>query len=209
MKKLTNKKLAALCYAGFLLVSLLLAAAQLGLNAFWRGTGKMETAVLGAEAFERINLQPQPDGTLVTTTDDPRMVLKDCPERVSRVQVQVKFLNLDPGEFTLFYQTRPGMEDFDANYRLWAKQEGNGVYSFSLPQDKIYGLRLDPGIYAGIQMELTSVTLNPQVSAISWFVPTNAWLVAFAVFPALIASALAYLRAVAAFFKGRRANKMP
>lgn len=203
MKKLNNKKLVALCYAGFLLASLLLAVVQLGMDAFWRSTGKMETLTLTADAFETLNLEQQPDGSLVTTTDDPRMMLQNCPERVSRVEAQVKFINLDPGEFTLFYKPKPNMDDFDANYRLWAKEEENGVYSFRLPQDKIYGLRLDPGIYPGIQMELTSVTLNPAVSALSWFAPTSAWLVAFAVFPALIASAIAYLRAVVAHL-GRR-----
>ena len=101
MKKLNNKKLVALCYAGFLLASLLLAVVQLGMDAFWRSTGKMGTLTLTADAFETLNLEQQPDGSLVTTTDDPRMMLQNCPERVSRVEVQVKFINLDPGEFTL------------------------------------------------------------------------------------------------------------
>ena len=106
------------------------------------------------------------------------------------VRIEAVFRNKDPGEFCIFYKPRPGMEDFDANYRVWAHVEEDGSYTFTLPRGKIYGLRLDPGIYAGIEMEITSITLNPQRSFGSYFVPSRLWLLCQLVAPALIASAV-------------------
>ena len=49
--------------------------------------------------------------------------------------------------------------------RLWSFYEKHlSVYTFTLPRGALYGLRLDPGIYSGMQFRLESVIINEPVS---------------------------------------------
>ena len=200
----SGRRLLAGCYAALLAVSLVWAAFNLCQDRYLRATGQLTEQQLSASAFELVNLQLEEDGVYTSTTDDPRMVLTDCPERVSRVDMEVTFLNMDPGEFTLFYKPRDGMEDFDANFRVWGNEQSKSHYSFSVSCARCYGLRIDPGMYAGMQFTIQSITLNAKQPALSFFVPSNFWLVSFIVAPALIASVIQYIIACRRFVISRR-----
>jgi hypothetical protein len=90
----------------------------------------------------------------------------------------------------------PDMEEFDASYRVWAHVEDDGTYTFDIPAGHIYGLRIDPGIYSGIEIDFESIELNAPQSFFSRFTPTRPWLLAFLVVPPLAASAVQYLAQV-------------
>lgn len=185
-----DKRLVALCYLLFFGLSVLASLYSFAEDRVQRALGNVTTAGISAADFDWTDLERGADGALLTTSADPRMVLRDSPAYVRGVRIEAVFRNKDPGEFCIFYKPRPGMEDFDANYRVWAHVEEDGSYTFTLPRGKIYGLRLDPGIYAGIEMEITGITLNPQRSFGSYFVPSRLWLLCQLVAPALIASAI-------------------
>lgn len=202
------RRLIAVCYAAFLAVSLLCCVVSLSTDRIQRAGGALTEQTIPVTDFELINMEKgEGENVWVTTSDDPRMILADCPEYIRRVDLTIRYINLDPGEFTLFYMPRTGMEEFDANYRLWARQQQNNGWSFSLPAGKTYGLRIDPGIYDGMQMEITSIVLNAKQPALSFFVPSRSWVISFAVFPALIASAVDAIAAAADAAKQRRAAK--
>ncbi|MBC5580643.1 hypothetical protein H8S23_03905 [Anaerofilum sp. BX8] len=201
-----DKQLVALCYAAFFAVSLLVSLYSFAEDRVQRALGNVTETEISAADFEWTDLEQSPGGALVTTSADPRMVLRDPPVYVRGVRVEALFRKKDPGEFCIFYKPRPGMEDFDANYRVWARVEADGSYTFALPRGKIYGLRLDPGIYAGIEMEITGITLNPQRSFGSYFAPSRLWLLCQLVAPALAASAIQC--AAEAFFALKKGGRL-
>ena len=185
-----DRRLLAACYLGFFLISLLCALYGFAEDRYQRAVGNVVTIEIRPEDFDWIDFERQPDGSYLTLSPDPRMLLRETPEYIRSVRIEAKFLNMDPGEFCVFYKSSPDMEDYDANYRVWAYLEPDGSYFFRLPRGKVYGFRLDPGIYTGIEMEITSITLNLQQSFLSWFVPSRVWLLAQLVVPAMIAGAL-------------------
>ena len=185
------RRLLALCYAVFLAASLLFCAGSLLADRLLRLTGQMTERQLQVEDFALLEMEPAAAaGVWVSTTGDPRMTLEDCPAWVGAVDVQIRYLNTEPGEFTLFYLPRPEMVEFDAGYRLWARRTGEDTWSFALPAGRIYGLRMDPAIYTGVEMQIESITLNRWRGAAEFFVPSRPWAAAFFVIPALAASAI-------------------
>ncbi len=83
------------------------------------------------------------------------------PAYVRRVTVRVTFLNMDPGELSVFYKPRADMENTTRPTGCGRiKEAEDGVYTFTLPRGALYGLRLDPGIYSGMQFRLESVIIN-------------------------------------------------
>lgn len=187
-----DRRLLALCYAAFFLCSLVYSVYGFAEDRVQRMTGNVEQQTVAADAFTLTDLVLE-DGTYVSQSPDPRMTLTDVPAYVRSVTVEAAFLNMDPGEFCLFYQPRPGMEEFDVNYRLWAHLNDDGTYTFTLPRGKVYGLRLDPGIYTGLAFTLGEITLNAPRGFWSWFTPGRPWLLAFAAVPALAAAVLKVL----------------
>lgn len=185
-----DRRLVAGCYLAFFLVSLFFAFYGFAEDRIQRALGNVVTTEISADDFDWVDFEQQEDGSYLTLSPDPRMVLRQVPEYIRSVRIEAEFLNMDPGEFCIFYKPDPGMEDYDANYRVWAYIEPDGSYFFQLPRGKVYGFRLDPGIYTGIEMKITSITLNPQQSFLSWFVPSRVWLLAQLVIPAMIAGAI-------------------
>lgn len=191
------RRLLALCYAAFLAGSLLACSVSLAADRLLRAAGQLKEQRLEVEDFTLIEMERGGAENLwISTSSDPRMILKDCPARVSGVELELEYLDLDPGEFTLFYQPRPGMEEFDAGYRLWARRTGEGSWAFTLPAGRIYGLRLDPAIYTGVQMQIDSIVLNRRQPAAEFFAPSRPWAAAGLVCPALAAAAVDTARAV-------------
>lgn len=195
------RRLLVFCYAAFFALSLLAALYSFAEDRVQRALGNVTTQQVTAADFDWTDLTAE-GSELVTASPDPRMILRSTPAYVRGVQIRVTFENREPGEFCIFYKPRPDMEDFDANYRVWAHIEADGSYTFALPRGRVYGLRLDPGIYTGIRMKIESITLNPRRSFAAYFAPTRPWLLAQAALPALIASAVACLQEAAA--AGRR-----
>lgn len=204
----SSARLIALCYAVFLLASILTALYGGVEDKVRRMRGEVaETEVPGSsEAFGLTDLDRQigSDGKSAVYTSlsiDPRMELDlgalsptGVPAYVRRVTLRVEYLNMEPGELCVFYKPKPDMEEYDAIYRVWAHKEAEaGVYTFTLPMGPVYGLRLDPAIYSGAQFRLASVTLNEPRGLPDRMTPTRPWLLAFAVVPLLAASGIRYI----------------
>ena len=195
MKKITgflknDRRLLALCYVAFFIGSLAVALFGFAEDRMQRALGNVVMSEITAADFDWVDVAQQPDGTLISTSYDPRMLLKNCPQYLRTVQVKAEFLNRDPGEFCLFYLPRPDMEEYDANYRVWPHLEADGSYTFTLPRGKIYGMRLDPGIYTNVQFKMDGVTLNPTRGLAAYFAPTRVWALCQLVVPALLAGVI-------------------
>lgn len=183
-----DKQLIALCYAAFFLVSVLACVYGWAEDGVRRALGQVTQQTLTVADFTLTDLEVREDGTLFSKTPDPRMTLNEVPEYVRTLRVQAEFLNMDPGEFCVFYKPRPGMEEFDAGYRVWAKQEADGTYTFTLPRGRIYGLRLDPGIYSGLVLRLDGIVCNAPQSVLARFTPTRTWLLCQLAVPMALAA---------------------
>ena len=211
-----DKRLVALCYAVFLAGSVLASLYGFAEDAYQRARGNVVQAEIpGAQEDVFALTDLVQEGELYTSTSvDPRMELDlavvspaGVPAYVRRVTVKVTFLNMDPGELSVFYKPRADMEEYDATYRVWAHKEAeDGVYTFTLPRGVLYGLRLDPGIYSGMQFRLERVTLNAPRGFFAWFTPTRPWLLCLAIVPLLAASVLKYLALAVAALGVRRAH---
>lgn len=211
-----DQRLIALCYAVFFAGSVLWALFGFAEDACRRAGGSVQQAELAGEAELRFGLTDlvREDGLYVSTSVDPRIELPldavsadGASAYVRRVTLYAEFLNMEPGELTLFYKPRPSMEEYDAIYRVWARQEAPGVYTFTLPMGKVYGLRLDPGIYTDLRFRLERVALNEPRPFGEWFLPTRPWLLAMAAVPLLAASVLKYLCCVWDAAQAKRRKK--
>lgn len=196
-----GKRLIALCYAVFLLASLLIVLYGAAEDAVrrWRGDVRcIEIAGDRTDAFRLWDLEQ--DGTWYTSLSvDPRMDLDlslVAPEGdikgvyVRRVTLYYEDLNMDPGEVCVFYKPKMGMLEYDAIYRVWAHRGEQNDYTFTLPSEKQYGIRIDPTTFAGAHFRLTRIVLNEPRSLWERLTPTRPWLLAAAVAPLLAASAL-------------------
>ena len=193
---LNDRKLLAFCYAVFLAGSLVLPLLGYAEDRVQRAMGNLEPMEVSMSDFELADLEQTGPDSYVSISVDPRMVMKDSPKTVRTVTVKFDFTNMEPGEFCLFYKPRPGMEDFDARCRVWAHEEEDGSYTFTLPYGDIYGLRIDPGIYYGLRFDVESITFNEPRSFWSWFAPTRVWMLSLLIVPALSAVILKYAAAL-------------
>lgn len=203
----SSRRLIAACYAAFLLASVLAVLYGAAEDGVRRMRGEVaETHIPGSSdvfALTDLDREADADGQSAVYTSrsiDPRMEFDlsavsptGVPAYVRRVTLRIEYLNMEPGELCVFYKPKPGMEEYDASFRVWAhKEKEPGVYTFTLPMGPVYGLRLDPSIYSGTQFRLTDVTLNEPRGLAGRLVPTRPWLLALAVVPLLAASALRY-----------------
>lgn len=187
-----SRRLIAVCYALFFVCSVLAAVLGWAEDGVQRLLGNVAEVQVTVEDFDLVDIEREGD-VCRSTSYDPRMTLRDVPRYVRSVTVRAAFTGVDPGEFCVFYKPAPDMEEFDANYREWAHLEADGSYTFTLPSSPIYGLRIDPGIYEGVEVQFESITLNAPRSLIERLTPTRPWLLAMAAAPMLIAAALRVL----------------
>ena len=167
----SEKRLIALCYVLFFAVSVLVCLASFAEDAFQRAIGNVVPAQLDVNSFSLIDTQQTQPDTFISTSPDPRMVLEPSPAYVRTVTVDCTF-SKDPGEFCIFYKTSPQQEEYDATRRAWGYRQADGSYTFTLPKGRIYGLRLDPGIFTNLAFEVHSITINAPRSFFSWFAPS-------------------------------------
>lgn len=190
-----DRTLFAACYVGFLALSILVGLFHFCEDRLLRATGKLEEVVYTTADFELVNLNyvNVEEDMLISINSDPRMVMMlDTPLRVSRVDIYISFAT-KPGEFNIFYMQNKNMEEFDPNYRVWAKEEAEDHYSFTLPRKSFYGLRIDPGIYGGNEMQFYKIVFNQKVSFFTYFAPSYTWAFYFVIAPALVACALKFI----------------
>ena len=200
------------CYLLALAAWLALGALHAGGDALARGSGALYEAAVPLADWQLVGLAQtaatpetaalQEAVTLTTTDGDPQMILEDVSDRTVRtLSYTVEFAG-DAREMCLYYTTAAG-QDYSQDRRVFPQALGGGRYLYTLPRTPIVALRLDPcSPDANKTVELTfspaAITLNgaDTLPAVwQYFVPT--WHQAFclALYPALAAAALSWLRA--------------
>lgn len=201
------------CYLLALAAWLALGALHAGGDALARGSGALYEQAVPLADWQLVGLAQtaatpetatlQEAVTLTTTDGDPQMILEDVSDRTVRTLSYTVAFAGDAREMCLYYTTAAG-QDYSQDRRVFPQALGGGRYLYTLPRTPIVALRLDPcSPDANKTVELTfspaAITLNgaDTLPAVwQYFVPT--WHQAFclALYPALAAAALSWLRAV-------------
>ena len=201
------------CYLLALAAWLAVGAVHAGGDALARGSGALYEQAVPLADWQLVGLAQtaatpetatlQGAVTLTTTDGDPQMILEDVSDRTVRtLSYTVEFAG-DAREMCLYYTTKVG-EDYSQDRRVFPQSLGDGRYLYTLPRTPIVALRLDPcspdaNKTVGLTFSPAAITLNgaDTLPAVwQYFVPT--WHQAFclALYPALAAAALSWLRAV-------------
>ena len=200
------------CYLLALAAWLALGAVHAGGDALARGSGALYEAAVPLADWQLVGLAQtvatpetaalQEAVTLTTTDGDPQMILEDVSDRTVRTLSYTVTFAGDAREMCLYYTTAAG-QDYSQDRRVFPQALGGGRYLYTLPRTRIVALRLDPcSPDANKTVDLTfspaAITLNgaDTLPAVwQYFVPT--WHQAFclALYPALAAAALSWLRA--------------
>ncbi len=133
--------------------------------------------------------------TGVTNTQDVKLVLDDFSETgtdiIRTVHMDMSF-SLHPGEVVLFY-AKEG-EDFSDAKKIWAKQQNDGVYTFTLPRtQKIDKIRIDPSSVYNNELYLNSITLNSSLTLSKYFTLSNEQIFNFLLYPLLTCAFIYYI----------------
>ena len=194
------------CYLVAVALWLVLGAVHWGSDALARSAGTMYETDIPVSDWKLAGLTETaatPESAALTTTDgDPQMILEDVSDMVVRTVSYAVEFDGDAREMCLYYTTKVG-EDYSQDRRVFPESLGDGRYLYTLPRTSIVALRLDPcSPDANKTVDLTfspaAITLNgaDTLPAVwQYFVPT--WHQAFclALYPALAAAALSWLRA--------------
>ena len=200
------------CYLLALAAWLALGAVHAGGDALARGSGALYEAAVPLADWQLVGLAQtaatpetaalQEAVTLTTTDGDPQMILEDVSDRTVRTLSYTVTFAGDAREMCLYYTTAAG-QDYSQDRRVFPQALGGGRYLYTLPRTPIVALRLDPcspdaNKTVGLTISPAAITLNgaDTLPAVwQYFVPT--WHQAFclALYPALAAAALSWLRA--------------
>lgn len=201
MKKLLDfwcKKIPApipvFCYCVCILFWLMASIIGFGYDAARKASGSLAEFDLTVEEFTLVNIEQGDEaGLWHTTTDDPQMHWQ-VPKGTSLKSLHMTAeFDKSPREMCLYYTTKNG-EDFSQDKRVFAVQQADGSYLYTLPGKTITAIRLDPCSARNLDMQVHSIVCNEPVSPLSYFAP--GWYGAFqmVIWPALAAAALSTLR---------------
>ena len=165
-----------------------------------------------AADFELADLAPEGDG-LVTTSQDPQMVLPDVRgQNIRTVSYTVTFGGGAPREMCLYYSPHRD-EPFSQDRRVFPRQTADGTYVFTLPRGRVAKLRLDPCspdrdrpvtmAFAGGVIRFNAPETLPHGA--DYFLPDGCALFCLLLYPGLAAAALDWLRAACKALRGASA----
>ena len=177
------------CYAGGLVVFLLAHLAGLAANRVAYANGSLAPAALALADFDLHELEPQPDGTLLSVGGDPQLLLRDAARRVENVTIHFEY-TLPPLLVNTFWAS-PG-QDFSLRRMAYPRQgqpEGQPK-AFLLPATGGQSLRIDPGTRAGNRIAVHSIVINQKRPFFAFFVPSAGEVALLAVLPGLLACGL-------------------
>lgn len=195
------------CYLVAVALWLVLGAVHWGSDALARSAGTMYEAEVPVTDWQMVGLEPaeSENGSVALTTldGDPQLILEDVSGMVVRTLSYTVTFEGDAREMCLYYTTKVG-EDYSQDRRVFPQALGDGRYLYTLPRTTIVALRLDPcspDENKTVQMTFApgTIALNAAESlpaAWQYFVPS--WYQAFCLvlYPALVAAALSWLKAV-------------
>ncbi|MBQ8604967.1 MAG: hypothetical protein IJ410_09035 [Oscillospiraceae bacterium] len=156
-------KLKKLSFTKILLISAVIVLA-VGLYNSWNryfsyGLSCDWTGEFSVTDFELHSLQLR-DDFYVATDSDSQLVMT-----VDNVIGGMDFVmdsSMPTGEVLVYYTTAPG-QDYTESQRTWAvpSEDGEKLYSFTIPAQYVHTLRIDPTIYGGNRLYFGEFILNP------------------------------------------------
>lgn len=134
------------------------------------------------------DIQQMADGTWASASIDPQLVWEGLNAEVRTLRLRADF-TLAEGEMDLFYTRKEG-QGFSLNNRVIAVPQQDGSYLYTLPAGNVHSLRLDMGNANENTITIHEITLNPQLPAGQYFVPTLRDIVAALAVPGLACCAI-------------------
>ncbi len=121
-------------------------------------------APASAEEFDK-------DPWFITTDPDPQLIFYfPDGQVVNQFVFSGNLVGRGSGEMAVYYTETPN-DSFSEEHKIWAQKSGDNSWVFDLHGKNVYSLRFDPASLAGVYWQVDSMTLNPEVSALSYFVP--------------------------------------
>ncbi|MDO5603111.1 MAG: hypothetical protein Q4G07_10120 [Oscillospiraceae bacterium] len=179
------------CYLAALCAGLLIGLFHFSYDAVQTARGEQRTLTLSPGDFALSSMELQADGSYLSTTADPQLVLDTLPTGVRRFSVETVY-DRDPYERCLYYTQKPG-QPFSEHMRVWPTYSDDGRTAYYELPVGVRSLRLDPGSLTALRMEFGDLVLNPPRSFFSYFTPDGGGWFCLAVLPALAASVLKWL----------------
>lgn len=179
-----------ICYSGFVALSILFCLVLLVADTV-RGINGQNPTSISIEECALSGLELQADGSYLITDADPQIVLPSQEKPIRRVQLQMQCAQ-NPGEMSVFYQTKPG-QDYSIRQQAWLKEKQQGQYVAQMPWKGAVQVRIDPASVAGRKLQLGDIVVNGGVSFWQYFVPSWTWVLAAVFLPGLAASFLDWL----------------
>ncbi len=178
-----------LCYSVYILFQLLSGLTGFVLDMGLKHQGKLDCKTLSVQEFELVNMIQEGQGWR-SQNADPQL-LYHLDGYALNLKVKMKF-DATPGELDLYYTEKPG-EDFDKYRRVWAVQQEDGSYLYTLPRTKIDILRLDPGSAENLGIMIEEITINTPAGIDRYFDLSLNGLFCLLLYPALAAACLQYI----------------
>ena len=209
MKKINTKHwfvIPALCYGLCLVFWLMGGFWSLGRDWIAKASGTLYQFELDANHFELVNMHQQETGEYISENSDPQMLWQNTDGITLRtLRMQVEFTGT-PREMCLYYTNGPE-EAFGLNKRVFAVQQNDGSYRFTLPAGKIAALRLDPcspDENKPVEMKFEPFQMNETVPFWRHFAPGWAGAFRMLMYPGLAAAALSLAQQAGLWYKSKR-----
>lgn len=192
-----------LCYLTAIVLWFLSSAYGLVADIAAKSSGRLFEQQLSVADFELVNMHELETGSYISENDDPQMIWYNADGRTIRTLRMEAEFDRSPREMCLYYTTRQD-EPFSVNKRVFASQQNDGSYLYTLPQGKIAALRLDPCsplTDKPVTMAFSEFTMNQPAGVVSYFAPGWYGMFQLVVYPGLCAAALSLLRGVLVYYK--------
>ena len=200
-KKKFRLPLFSICYGAVVLVWAIVCTVFLVTDVLSRNSGTLSNQMLQPEAFSVVDLEIQPDGTYLSVSEDPQMILDVSGQQVRTVRLKATYAKNgdadDPYEVGLYY-VAPGEVDEAGNFLFgehkWVRpvRLEDGSYLFTLPRTQVAAIRLDPASRE-IAVDFEEIQINQPASWLSYYNPGWAGLTMLLVLPALLTAGLRWL----------------
>lgn len=156
-----------------------------------RKNGSLAQHTLSATDFEWNGIVEK-DGQVVTTDNDPQMLL-ETPTRFTSVKFYMDS-SIYPGEMCIYY-TQPGDTAFSVQKRLWIVPDvQRGWYVVETSMMDVTSLRIDPTMYAGNVLTFGDFIFNEEKTFGDYFAISYGDVFDLIVYTGIISSVLKFLQ---------------
>ena len=156
-----------------------------------RKSGDLYSFSLSAPNFTWNGIKNK-DGEVITTDNDPQMIL-DAQIEFSSLRFYMKS-SIYPGEMVVYY-TEPGDRGFSSQKRLWiVPTDQPDWYMVETPMKTVTSLRIDPTMYAGNVLDLGEFVFNEEKAFSDYFAISYGDIFDLIIYTGIISSVLKFLQ---------------